>query len=155
MSGTASLHAGRMKFRWARLDPDLDPGIHEPKHEGDCGWDLVAMQDMTIAPQNAVDIPINCRLELPPGYWAEMKARSSIAKRGLQIDAGTIDNGYRGPLYVVCRNTKTDKPITVKAGERIAQLVFHRLHEVWAEEVEEININGSTRGESGFGSTGR
>lgn len=149
------LYPERLRFQWARLDPDLPPGIHKPQHEGDCGWDLSAMYDIVIQPLGMVDIAINCRLQLPDSYWAEIKARSSIAKRGLQVDAGTIDNGYRGPLFVVLRNTKPNSLVEVKAGERVAQLVFHRLHELWDEEVEEIDTRGSSRGESAFGSTGR
>lgn len=161
----STLHPVRLRFRWARLDPDVPPGIHKPQHPGDCGWDLSALSDVLIPAHDVVDVAINCRIELPDGYWAEMKARSSIAKRGLQIDAGTIDNGYRGPLFVVCRNTKLPQPdeiekarphgIHIKAGERIAQLVFHKLEDLWDEEVDEIDIRGSSRGESAFGSTGR
>ena len=158
-----SLHPDRLKFRWARINPDRPPGIHRPQHDGDCGWDLAAIHDIMIGPHEMVDIAINARIELPPAYWAEMKARSSIAKRGLQVDAGTIDNGYRGPLFVVCRNTLlspladdiSNNFIYIKAGERIAQLVFHRLHDLWDEEVDDIDTSGSSRGESAFGSTGR
>lgn len=170
-----SLHPTRKRFRWSRIDPALPPGIHQPKHDGDVGWDLEAMEEATISPHETADVPINCRVELPAGFWAEIKPRSSIAKRGLQLDGGIIDNGYRGPLFVICRNTllpgpeytpqfakmfagflpNRDGSITIQAGERVGQLIFHRLNEVWDEEVESIDIAGSSRGEAAFGSTGR
>lgn len=161
----STLNPERLRFRWARVRPELPPGIHEPKHKGDCGWDLSAMEDVIIRPTTTVDVPINCRLELPSGYWAEMKPRSSIAKRGLQLDAGIIDEGYRGPLYVICRNTHLPEDphmrrvdintIEIKAGERIGQLIFHRLHELWSEEVDWIDVSATSRGEAAFGSTGQ
>ena len=158
---------GKNVVRWDRIDKD-GPGLHVPKKTGDVGWDLEAAQDVYIAPMTAVDVPCNVRLWLPDDIWAEIRARSSIARRNLQVDAGTIDPGYRGPLYALVRNMQLpivadagvamdmthENAIKIKKGERVAQVVFHRVTRVAGLEVEQIEVN-SERGEDGFGSTGR
>jgi len=160
MSATDKLRQQRTHLQWARIDPD-GPGLHTPKRADDIGWDLEAATDYHILPGQQVDIETNIRLELPSDVWAEVRARSSIAKRHLQVEAGTIDPGYRGPIYALLRNIRVaDGALggleveTIRAGERVAQIVFHKVCPVWATEVEEINL-ASDRGEGGFGSTGR
>ena len=163
-------HGGsRPTLRWAVLDESLPPGIHTPKLDGDVGWDLEAMEDVTIFPGKALDIPINVRLHLPKGVWAEIRGRSSIARRGLQVDAGTIDTGYRGPLYVLARNTKVWQPgdptsdefrnenaVRIKAGERVGQVVFYNILHMGYTHVAKDDFDSDTeRGENGFGSTGK
>lgn len=158
--GSDPLRSSRTRVRWTRVDPH-GPGLHTPKLPGDIGWDLEAAEDITIRSGRYADVPTNVRLELPENMWAQILARSSIVKRGIMVDAGIIDTGYRGPLFVVVRNMKRTEPgrpkhssdICLHKGERIAQLVFHHVEAVWAEEVQEIA--DSERGALGFGSTGR
>lgn len=153
---------------WAKIDPDCPSYLHEPKLEGDIGWDLEAAEDVTIPPGEAVDVPTNVRMALPQGVWAEIRARSSISRMGLQVDAGTIDTGYRGPLYALVRNMHPileldddgsvrhcglSNAVTIPARTRIAQVAFHRVCPVWAVEVDEVAVD-TDRGEDGFGSTG-
>lgn len=174
-----------LTVRWERIDKDLPYGLTWPKHKGDVGFDLHAVKGMRLKPGEVKDIPFNIKLWLPDGVWAEVRARSSIVKRGLMVDAGTIDNGYRGPLYAVTRNmntpqiedlmelkhlnrgaTRTDlhdvlalekwiknNTVHVKRGDRIAQIVFHRITDITSEEVEHVP-DDSSRGAAGFGSTG-
>jgi dUTP pyrophosphatase len=170
-----TLKSASHRVRWMKIDASSPAGLHAPKRHGDVGWDLEAAEDTAIAPGQAVDVPTNVRLHLPNGTWAEIRARSSIARRGLQVDAGTIDTGYRGPLFALVRNMKTLQPndvmdrtivnvqhlrrwteentILIRAGERVAQVVYHRCYPTWAEEVEAID-ESSERGSDGFGSTG-
>lgn len=172
MSAVDETRRSRTCLRWSRVDPGLPPGLHLPKRSGDVGWDLEAMHDVVIPPMQAVDVPINARLELPDGVWAEIRARSSIARRNLQVDAGTIDTGYRGDLFVLVRNmtfprlmtsalglhaapVENDRgTVTIRAGERVGQLVFYHVARVWAVEVDEVD-QSTERGINGFGSTGR
>jgi dUTP pyrophosphatase len=157
------------ELRAQRLNPSLPLGIHAPQHEGDCGWDLEAMETVVIPPMQSVDVPVNARVQLPPGTWGQMLARSSIAKRNLQVEAGVIDNGYRGPLFVVLRNMTlpdvdiaplfgrgghhpTRHSVTIQAGERLAQLVISKLFS--GRLVEDVVEIDTARGDSGFGSTG-
>lgn len=165
------LKCKRNRVKWCRIDPGCAAGLHEPKREGDVGWDLEAAEDIYITPGQAIDVPTNVRLHLPVNVWAEIRARSSIARRGLQVDAGTIDPGYRGPLFALVRNMTTLQPkdiaegttgllewvaentVRIREGERIAQVVYHRVSPTWAEEVDRID-ESSERGSDGFGSTG-
>jgi dUTPase len=159
------LRADRTRVRVSRLDPDKPLGIHEPKRMGDVGWDLEAMEAVTIESGGYRDIPVNARLELPAGFYADIRNRSSMSQRGMYVDHSLIDNGYRGPLFVFVRNMLTPDSaqadpvdgvpsIHIQAGERIGQVVFHRIKPVWLKEVAEIDLSGE-RGEQGFGSTGR
>jgi dUTP pyrophosphatase len=159
--------ARRNCLRWARIDPDLPPGLHQPKKQGDIGWDLEAMEDVVIGPMQSADVPVNAQIQLPEGFYADVRNRSSMARRGLYVDQNLIDNGYRGRLFVFIRNMRLpitvgayqqvrgngNQDITIRAGERIAQLVFHHAKPVWEMEVEEIDMT-TERGGTGFGSTG-
>lgn len=172
------LRCEKNRVRWCKINPTCEAKLHEPKRQGDVGWDLEAAEDTYIAPGQAIDVPTNVRLHLPDHVWAEIRARSSIARRGLQVDAGTIDTGYRGPLFALVRNMASPLPgdlvsgatpglvrvdtytdwyreatIKIEAGERIAQVVYRRSCPTWAEEVEVID-ESSERGKDGFGSTG-
>lgn len=111
------------------------------------------MEDVVLAPGATRDVPINARVELPRGYWASIEARSSIVRRGLQVDAGIIDEGYRGQLFAVTRNVG-QSVVRINALERVAQLVFHKLHDLWCVEVAQIDVDGTSRAQAGFGSTG-
>lgn len=153
MNSNDRLHSGRNRITWSRVKPDLPAGIHEPKLVGDIGWDVEAMNAVTIRPGECANVGINCRLALPEGFYADIRNRSSMSRRGLYVDQNLIDTGYRGELFIFLRNMK-DAGITIIAGERIAQLVFHRVHPVWLDEIEDVPIT-TDRGARGFGSTGR
>lgn len=165
MGAQDRLRAQRTHVFWSRVDPE-GPGLHLPKRSNDIGWDLEAAEDMIIPPGQYADVPTNVQLQLPDSIWAQILARSSTVKRGIMVDAGIIDPGYRGPLFVVVRNMRRsvgidpngayhiDANIKVKQGERIAQLVFHQVCPVWTEEIEHVDEN-TDRGRGGFGSTGQ
>src|SRR3972149_12063571 len=125
--------------------------------EGDCGLDLYVSQTTVIEPGTMRNVPTGVRVLLPGNEWGLMVGRSStIRKRGLLIIPGIIDTGYRGLLYSAAWNL-SPRTVTVKRGERIAQLIplpnltpLLKLQPVGKEEMVE-----SERGEKGFGSTGR
>ena len=99
-------------------------------------------------------MPTGLYLELPPGYEAQMRPRSGLAlKHGVTLlnTPGTIDAGYRGEVGAVTFNAGKE-PFTISRGDRIAQLVIQKLPDV--ELVEVADLNASTRGAGGFGSTG-
>ena len=97
-------------------------------------------------------------MALPAGFEAQIRARSGLARRGLIIPngPGTIDADYRGEIKVLLLNLSAEDPFDIEQGERIAQMVIQRVPEVIFEEVEDLDALGKTsRGEGGFGSTGR
>jgi dUTP pyrophosphatase len=136
-----------------RLDPDLPvPGR---SHPGDAGADLYAAADVELAPGQRAVVPTGVAIALPDGYAAFVHPRSGLAARhGVTIvnAPGTVDAGYRGEIRVTLLNTDSDRPVRLRRGDRIAQLVLQRVERPVFHEVE--TLPGSARGDGGFGSTG-
>jgi len=113
--------------------------------------DLYAVSGVTLEPGATVAIPTGLALGLPAEYGALVEDRSGMALRGLTTLAGVIDPGYRGEIKVVLTNL-AGTAHTVAVGDRIAQLRLVRRVEAAFEVVE--SLDGTERGEGGFGSTG-
>lgn len=129
-------------------------------NSGDAGYDLYASEDVHVEPGKFVDVSCGIRMALPPGVWARITGRSStLRKRNLLVSEGIIDTGYRGPLYSGVVNMGEDTEL-IRAGERIAQLILHdniadRYVPFEVDSGYFARIPGDSRGEAGFGSTGR
>ena len=111
-------------------------------------------QSVTLAPLGRAMIPTGLYVELPEGYEMQVRPRSGLAaKHGVTVlnSPGTIDADYRGEIKVILVNL-SDTPFIVNPGERIAQMVIARYEHVEWDEVE--TLDGTDRGEGGFGSTG-
>lgn len=122
---------------------------------GDAGWDLFVSETQRVYGGHTVDIDCGIDIELPAGYWARVVGRSStIRSRGLLVVEGIIDNGYRGPIFtaVSAIGYASDNYATIHQGERLAQLIIHRLEPIGLLQVDALG--SSARGASGFGSTG-
>lgn len=135
----------------------LDAGLPVPGYamEGDAGADLYAREDVTLAPGERHLVPTGLAIALPAGFVGLVHPRSGLAaKHGVTIvnAPGTVDSGYRGELFVNLLNTDRDTPVTLKRGDRIAQLVIQRFER--AEFIEVDELEDSARGDRGFGSTG-
>ncbi|OLR64189.1 dUTP diphosphatase [Peptoniphilus porci] len=129
-----------------------------PKYEtkGSSGMDLRANleEDLVLKPLDRVLVPTGLFLEFEKGYEAQVRARSGLALKkgiGLPNGIGTIDSDYRGELKVILINMSNEK-VTIKDGERIAQIVFMKIETPEIIEVEEIS--DTERGYGGFGHTG-
>ncbi len=90
-----------------------------------------------------------------PGYAGFMFARSGMGVRGLVLGNGTgvIDSDYQGDLKM-CLWNRSDRPIRVDAGERVAQLVIMPVMTGYKMEVVDAFDAETERGTGGFGSTG-
>lgn len=143
-----------MKVLIKRLDPDLPlPNYAKP---GDAGADIYSRIDIELNPGERKLIPTGIAIALPPGFAAFVHPRSGRAiKEGLgMVNApGTVDAAYRGELQVILINHDSQNSISIKRGERIAQLVIQKVER--AEFIELEELPGSSRGTSGFGSTGK
>lgn len=121
-------------------------------YPGDAGMDLVTVKTEELAPGEARDLSTGLHVELPIGFWARITGRSStMRKRGLLVNEGIIDNGYRGELFVYVKNLTAD-PVVVEAGARLAQLILQPIIRPEILECEELAE--SVRGSAGFGSSG-
>lgn len=131
--------------------------LPEYKTELSAGMDLIANLEEPIVLQSLERklIPTGLFLELPAGFEAQVRPRSGLAfKHGISVlnSPGTIDADYRGEIGVILVNLSKDEFI-VQDGERIAQLVIAK-HEV-ANWVEVEELDDTSRGAGGFGSTGK
>ncbi len=138
-----------------RLDRDLPlPGYARP---GDAGIDLLARTAAVLAPGGGrALVPTGVAISLPEGCAGFVLPRSGLAlNHGVTClnTPGLIDSGYRGELKVILVNTDSSAPFTLRRGERIAQLVVMAVQQVRLIEVD--SLDPSTRGDQGFGSTGR
>lgn len=134
-------------------------GIELPRRAsaGSAGLDLRAAVtvDVTIGPGERALIPSGFIVAIPEGWEGQVRPRSGLALReGLTLlnTPGTIDSDYRGELQVLVINLG-QLPVTIRRGDRVAQLILSRVSPLETEEVE--SLDETTRGEGGFGSTGR
>ncbi|MCS5673393.1 MAG: dUTP diphosphatase [Actinomycetota bacterium] len=138
-----------------RLDSELAlPSYAKP---GDAGADLVANEDVTLAPGGGrALVGTGIAIAIPRGYAGFVQPRSGLALRhGVTClnTPGLIDSGYRDELKVLLINTDPSEPYEVQRGDRIAQLVIQSVEEVIWEEAEQLDE--TERGQGGFGHSGR
>jgi dUTP diphosphatase len=99
-------------------------------------------------------IPTGIALAIPEGYEGQVRPRSGLALKhgiGMLNGPGTIDADYRGEIGIILFNF-SERPFTVRRGDRIAQLVFAKLSKATFESVEQLSE--TARGAGGFGHTG-
>ena len=123
-------------------------------HEDDAGWDCYARTVDTL-PGGLVRCALGFKLELPEGWFADLRPRSSIWKAGLALtnSCGVVDAGYRGEVMAIFYPVGK-KIVYPFVGDRIIQMMLRRLDPVEIVQVEKVDENTS-RGTGGFGSTGR
>jgi dUTP pyrophosphatase len=136
-----------------------DDRVKLPRYgsSGAAGMDLEAFidEEKTIPPLGRAKIPTGLFVEIQAGYEAQIRPRSGLASRhGVTVlnSPGTIDSDYRGELEVLLVNLG-DEPVTLKNGDRIAQMVISQVSRPDLCEVE--FLSETERGSGGFGSTGR
>lgn len=137
-----------------QLDPELPlPRFAKP---GDAGADLYARIDLTLAPGERSLMPTGIAIALPPGFAAFIHPRSGLAIRdGLSMvnAPGTVDASYRGEIQVILVNMDRTNAISIKRGDRVAQIIIQRIENVNFVPVSQLP--GTERGSGGFGSTGK
>jgi dUTP pyrophosphatase len=126
-------------------------------NENDAGCDLVAVESCTLAPRGGrATVGTGLSIAIPAGHAGFVLPRSGLAaKYGVTCvnSPGLIDSGYRGELRVALVNLDPDTEYQVHKGDRIAQLVLVPVTSVHFSVVEELPL--ATRGDGGFGSSGR
>ena len=141
-----------------RVEPEgrgLDLPSYQSEHAA--GLDLFAAidHDRLLAPGERALVSTGIALAIPAGYEGQVRPRSGLALReGVTMlnSPGTIDADYRGTVRLVVINYGA-APVTIRRGERLAQLVLARVERAALEVVAELPPSG--RGAGGFGSTGR
>ena len=131
--------------------------VPEYKTEGAAGMDLCAAipEPIVLQPRERRLIPTGLKIELEHGYEAQIRPRSGLSiKHGISLIncVGTVDEDYRGEVCVPLVNV-SNEPYTIQPDERIAQMVIAKYEQAKIEVVTELS--DTTRGEGGFGSTGK
>jgi dUTP pyrophosphatase len=143
-----------MRLAVRRLRPDAR--LPRQAHDGDAGFDLHAVEAATLGPGERMAVPTGIAIEVPERHAGLVLPRSGLAAaHGIALvnAPGLIDAGYRGELRVLLLNTDRDAAFEIAPGDRIAQLVITRVETPDLIEVDELP--GTSRGEGGFGSSGR
>ena len=132
-------------------------GLPPPAYatDGAAGMDVVAAEDVTLAPGARHAVATGFAMAIPPGYEVQVRPRSGLAlKHGITClnTPGTIDSDYRGEVKVILANLGS-APFEVRRGERIAQLVPAPVQHATLDLVDDLDA--TARGSGGFGSTGQ
>jgi len=125
--------------------------------EGSAGMDIRAAvnENLILKAGEVLLVPTNLSVEIPAGYEIQVRPRSGLAiKHGIGIlnSPGTIDSDYRGEVKIILMNFSKEDFI-ISRGDRIAQIVLSKVYLAEFEETE--SLKDSTRGEGGFGHTGK
>lgn len=136
----------------------------EYQTDGAAGFDIASNIDVAIAPGHTHLIPTGLYMIIPTGWEGQIRLRSSLGLKGLSIPnaPGTIDSDYRGEIKVMLRNEGHDI-FHLDKGERIAQMVIAQSTQAKIVSMSsddyynyvEAHDSADSRGEGGFGSTGR
>ena len=121
---------------------------------GAAGMDVVAAEDLTLAPGARHAVATGFAMAIPEDYEVQVRPRSGLAlKHGITClnTPGTIDSDYRGEVKVILANLGSE-PFEIKRGDRIAQLVPAAVQR--ADLLEVSSLDDTARGSGGFGSTG-
>ena len=141
-----------MKLKYKKLVPDaIIPTKGTP---GSAGYDLYAVKDFDLYPDQVFKVGTGISFEIPLNHKVSIQPRGSMASRGIIIcnTPGTIDSDYRGEIFVLLGKF-TSGIYSIKKGDKIAQMEVIQTSNIEFEEVQELSK--TERGEGGFGSTGR
>jgi dUTP pyrophosphatase len=148
----------RIEVRVKRLPHAADLPLPAYQSALAAGLDLMAAvpadAPVVIAPGERAMIPTGIAIALPPGSEGQVRPRSGLAARhGVTVlnSPGTVDADYRGEINVILVNLGAE-PFTVARGTRIAQLIIASMMQ--ATICDSANLDETTRGVGGFGSTG-
>lgn len=139
-----------MKLKVKKMRPDVKLPLYG--HKGDAGMDLFSASGYVLQKGEIFAVPTGIKVEIPAGYVGLIWDKSGVSLKGVHRLAGVVDAGYRGEIKVVMVNLGQD-PFVIEKGMKIAQMLIQAVESVEIEEVEDLK--DTSRGEGGFGSTGK
>jgi len=142
-----------MKIQIQREDKEVT--LPNYAHPGDAGLDLYSAESLVLKPGERKIVATGVRIALPVGYEAQVRPKSGLAaKHGISVvnTPGTVDAGYRGLIGVILINHGTED-FAIEKNMKIAQMVINKVENAEIEEVD--SLDETSRGEGGFGSTGK
>ena len=146
-------------IKFPRLHPEMDSDIPLPRYmtPQSAGMDICAAvtEAVLLEKGEIAMLPTGFAMALPPGYEAQIRPRSGLAVKhgiGLINSPGTIDADYRGEVMIAVINLGP-QPYTFQRGDRVAQMIIHRVHQAELQEVQ--YLDETRRSTGGFGHTGK
>ena len=118
---------------------------------GSAGWDLHAVDGLTVDPGCSALVGTGLAMELPVGTYGRLTSRSSMMVKGVNVGPGVVDRDFRGEIKVLVMNG-SDQSYVINPGDRVAQMVIEKVYEGELKTVRDLGE--SYRGSGGFGSTG-
>jgi len=139
-----------VKLKVRKIHPEARLPVYQ--HPGDAGLDLFSAVDEILGAGELMAVPTGLQMAIPDGHVGLIWDKSGISLQGVHRLAGVVDAGYRGEVKVVMINLGK-LPFAVKKGMKIAQMLIQPV--VAAEVTETADLDDTSRGGGGFGSTGR
>jgi dUTP pyrophosphatase len=142
-----------MQLKVKRMEKANNIDLPNFHHEGDVACDIRSAESITLEPGKITTIDTGIKMQIPDGYAGLVWEKSGLAfKHGIKTCAGVIDSGYRGEVKVALLNMDEDE-YAVERGDKIAQMLVQKVEKPDVVEVD--TLDDSSRGEDGFGSTGK
>jgi dUTP pyrophosphatase len=138
-----------MELKVKKIHPEAKLPVYG--HPGDAGFDLFSCVDLALGPGEVKAVPTGVKMAIPRGFVGLIWDKSGISLKGVHKLAGVVDAGYRGEVQVVMINLGREA-YAIKTGMKIAQMLIQPVHEVAIRETDDLD--DTSRGEGGFGSTG-
>ncbi len=140
-----------MKLKIKKVDPRAKLPVFA--HPYDAGMDLFALEDVRINPGEIARIRSGVAMEIPEGYVGLCWDKSGLSmKNGIKVLAGVVDSGFRGELVMGVINLGKEA-YTFERGHKVMQMLVQKVEH--PEIVEADELSDTSRGEGGFGSTGK
>ena len=139
-----------------------DAVLPDLAYAGDVGYDLYAIEDVTVPTGCVCLVRTGVHLALPKDIFVQVNTRSSYGKQGILLHHGVVDSGYTGEISIWVMNLAKPidhqglqlvAPFVIKKGDKIGQLLFHKVERVNIEQISELPK--TERGDKGCGSSGR
>lgn len=130
------------------------PKLPTKSRKSDAGYDVYSAEDGVIPAGGFRNFHTGIRVACPLGWFYSVRGRSGLGFKNIQPFIGTLDATYNGELKILLLNHSTED-YNVNKGDRIAQIIFEKQHEIIPVEVEEFSDEYDVRGTSGFGDSGK
>jgi len=124
------------------------------KRSGDAGYDLSSVDTVEIQPGESASISTGLQISAEHGFYYTMESRSGLLKRGIVVNRAIIDSGYTGEIFVLLHNHGKES-YKINVGDRITQIIPYRIEMVEFNQVNEFSDDHNSRGEDGWGSSGK
>lgn len=120
----------------------------------DAGYDLYTITSKVLNPREVARFETGLRISAPDGWYYTIEGRSSLWSQGIVPFTGIIDGGYVGLIGVHLMNVSAT-PYTIRKGDRVAQMIVHKVRHADIVQVTNFSPQYNSRGNNGFGSSGR